>query len=102
MDFETFKASAANSSSVEPPGDCSPPLAGLWLDAVGNWDGAHRAVQADDGAEAAWVHAYLHRKEGDLSNAGYWYRRASKPPAEGSLESEWEALARTLLEHAAP
>ncbi|MCB1970850.1 MAG: hypothetical protein KDG54_10635 [Geminicoccaceae bacterium] len=64
----------------------------LDADRNGEWDRAHAIVQDMDGAGAAWVHAYLHRKEGDLANAGYWYRRAGKAPASGSLESEWIAI----------
>jgi hypothetical protein len=73
------------------------PLKGLWWAAKGDWDQAHRIVQDDDTSEAAWVHAYLHRVEGDLGNAGYWYRRAGKPIAKDSLDTEWERIAATLL-----
>jgi hypothetical protein len=73
------------------------PLAALWWAARGNWDQAHKIVQNEATADAAWVHAYLHRVEGDLGNAGYWYRRALKSPASGSLESEWEQIASELL-----
>ena len=51
----------------------------MWLDAHGDWDGAHEAAQADEGGDGDWAHAYLHRKEGDAGNAAYWYRRAGKP-----------------------
>ena len=73
------------------------PLKGLWWAAKGDWDQAHRIVQDDDTSEAAWVHAYLHRVEADLGNAGYWYRRAGKPIAKDSLDNEWERIAATLL-----
>jgi hypothetical protein len=53
-------------------------LAGLWWDAKGNWARAHESAQQDEGPHRAWVHAYLHRKEGDNANAEYWYRRARK------------------------
>lgn len=79
------------------PSVLSAPLRALREDAVGHWEAAHRAVQDDDSAEAAWVHAYLHRKEGDVSNAGYWYARAGKPRFEGSLPAEWEEIADALL-----
>ena len=72
------------------------PLLALWLDRQGGWERAHEAVQAVGGPDAAWVHAYLHRKEGDRANADYWYRRAGQPAAQGSLEAEWEALVRDL------
>jgi hypothetical protein len=55
-------------------------------------------VQEEDSADAAWVHAYLHRKEGDLGNAGYWYRRAGRPPARGSPADEWKAITAALVE----
>jgi hypothetical protein len=89
-----FKASL---SGAAPSPDLDPPLAALWWAAKGSWDQAHKLVQDEATAEAAWVHAYLHRVEGDLGNAGYWYRRAGKPVAAGSLETEWEAMASGLL-----
>ncbi len=70
MDLAAFRASL---SAAEPPPDLSPALRALWLDARGNWDGAHDAAQADEGGAGDWVHAYLHRKEGDAGNAAYWY-----------------------------
>ena len=79
------------------PAQLEAPLAGLWWAAKGDWDQAHRLVQDDPGAEAAWVHAYLHRVEGDLGNAGYWYRRAGRPVANDTVEAEWERIAFTLL-----
>ena len=75
----------------------SPALRALWLDARGDWDGAHEAAQADEGGDGDWVHAYLHRKEGDAGNAAYWYRRAGKPVCRTSLDEEWEAIASALL-----
>ena len=78
------------------PSHFSEPLAGLWYDAKGNWQKAHEAVQDDSSSESAWVHAYLHRKEGDLSNAKYWYRRASKKVCNEPLGQEWEELVRSL------
>jgi hypothetical protein len=81
----------------QPPAGLAPLLRALWLDGRGDWDGAHGIAQDDDSREAAWVHAYLHRKEGDEGNAGYWYRRAGRAPFSGSLEDEWEAIARMLL-----
>ena len=73
-------------------------LAGLWWDAKGDWDKAHESAQQDEGPAGSWVHAYLHRKEGDHSNAGYWYRRAGKSPPRGTLEQEWEEMVEGLLE----
>jgi hypothetical protein len=80
-----------------PPPGMNPALVALWHDGHGDWDSAHNVAQEIDGPIGAWVHAYLHRKEGDLGNAGYWYARASKPAANGSLDDEWEAIAATLL-----
>jgi hypothetical protein len=97
MDFETFQASL---SAGTPPERVSPLLRALWLDARGDWDGAHAIAQDVDDNDGARVHAYLHRKEGDLANAGYWYRRAREKPFEGSLATEWEALARRFLQSA--
>ena len=74
----------------------SPILKALSLVASGNWDGAHTLVQDDPSPEAAWVHAHLHRVEGDLSNAGYWYRRAGKPVATGDLGEERNAIEKAL------
>jgi hypothetical protein len=90
-----FKASV--SGAVPAPG-LDAPLAALWWAAKGNWGEAHKIVQDEASADAAWVHAYLHRVEGDLGNAGYWYRQAGKPVAGGSLETEWEAMVSALLE----
>jgi len=83
-------------------GDAPPPglpdlLRALWLDTKGDFDGAHRIAQDDDSSDGARVHAYLHRKEGDLGNASYWYRRAGSAAPAGSLVAEWEALAERLL-----
>src|SRR5882724_7060672 len=84
-------------SSSAPPADLSPPLAALWWAAKGEWEAAHTIVMNDEGVAAAWVHAYLHRVEGDLPNAGYWYRTAGKPVEKGPLETEWNAIAAALL-----
>jgi hypothetical protein len=100
MDLPAFRASLADPA---PPAGLVPALAALWWDARGDWQAAHEAVQAHEGtAQADRVHAYLHRKEGDLSNAGYWYRRAGAKPCTGALEAEWEAIAIQLLAEAAP
>ena len=72
-------------------------LQSLWHDAKGNWAEAHRIAQDVSGADGAWVHAYLHRKEGDLSNARYWYRQAGKSPATDALDDEWARIASQLL-----
>jgi hypothetical protein len=88
-----FKASL----SAAAPADVTAPLAALWWAANGQWDQAHKIVQDEDDANSAWVHAYLHRVEGDLGNAGYWYRQAGQPAAKDSLQSEWERIVSTLL-----
>ena len=89
-----FRASLAD---TEPSSALSPPLAALWWAAKGKWDVAHKIVMNEETAEAAWVHAYLHRVEGDLGNAGYWYRKASQPVAKDSLEAEWQRIVSALL-----
>lgn len=89
-----FKASVAG---VAPAPNLDAPLAALWWAAKGDWDRAHKIVQDEPGAEAAWVHAYLHRVEGDLGNAAYWYRRAGRPAADDAVEAEWERIAGALL-----
>ena len=72
-------------------------LRALWYDARGDWHRAHTIAQDVDDAGGAWVHAYLHRKEGDLGNAGYWYERAGRDVASDPLDAEWERIAAALL-----
>lgn len=84
-------------------GDVPPPSAGLvlqalWYERKGDWHTAHARAQAQEEASGSWVHAYLHRVEGDLSNAAYWYRRAGKPEAKMSLVEEWESLVSAMTE----
>ncbi|HKK13050.1 MAG TPA: hypothetical protein VKA14_00125 [Gammaproteobacteria bacterium] len=80
-----------------PPEQLDAPLRALWEDAKGDWEAAHRLAQNDPSAAGAWVHAYLHRKEGDLANAAYWYSRAGRPQAQGPLKAEWADIVRALL-----
>ena len=94
MDLAAFRASLA---AAAPPAELSLALRALWFDAKGDWNGAHDAAQADEGGAGDWVHAYLHRKEGDAWNAGYWYRRAGKPVCAAPLEAEWREIATALL-----
>ncbi len=94
MDLAAFRASLAD---AEPPAGLSLALRALWLDAKGDWDGAHGAAQADEGGAGDWVHAYLHRKEGDAGNAAYWYRRAGRPVCKASFDEEWAAITAALL-----
>jgi hypothetical protein len=72
-------------------------LRALWHDMKGDWEEAHRIAQDVEDESGAWVHAYLHRKEGDLSNAAYWYRRARRGVASGSLDEEWQSIVSALL-----
>jgi len=81
---------------LDAPAGLAPTLAALWWDARGDWARAHEAAQSVDTAEAAWVHAYLHRKEGDLSNADYWYRRAGRQRPAVPLEAEWAEIVAAL------
>ena len=99
MTLEQFRNSL---SREEPPRQVNIALTALWWDAKGNWKQAHEVAGQDEGPAGAWVHAYLHRKEGDLSNARYWYKRAEKSPAAGSLEQEWQDIAEALLTDTEP
>ncbi|MGO9768743.1 MAG: hypothetical protein ACLPSW_04160 [Roseiarcus sp.] len=94
MDLAAFRASLA---AAAPPPRLVSALQALWWEAKGDWNQAHLLAQADDGGDGDWVHAYLHRREGDLGNAGYWYRRAGKPASRASLDEEWAAIAAALL-----
>lgn len=85
-------------NATEPPAGLSRALAGLWWDAKGDWKRAHESAQQDEGIEGSWVHAYLHRKEGDLGNATYWYRRAGKPVCGEPLDAEWVGIVIALLD----
>ena len=94
MELAALKSSL---SAEKPPRGLSPPLKALWWAAKGDWDKAHKLAQEQDGKAASLVHAYLHRVEGDESNAAYWYRRAGRKPASGPLPAEWDAIAGELL-----
>lgn len=94
MTFEDFSTSLKKDA---PPPGVSTELQGLWWDGKGNWDKSHETVQDLSSKNAAWVHAYLHRKEGDIWNADYWYSRAGKVRPKVSLEEEWEAMVKALL-----
>jgi hypothetical protein len=83
--------------SMDRPPAVPPLLLALWHDARGDWAKAHTLAQDVDDASGAWVHAYLHRKEGDVANASYWYRRANLPVATDSLDAEWTRIVSTLL-----
>ena len=94
LEFERFRVSLRGAA---PPTGLSRALVGLWYDGRGDWEAAHREVQKGGGVDEAWVHAYLHRKEGDLANAGYWYRRCDHPQSSGSLDEEWCQIVMSLL-----
>lgn len=94
MDLSSFESSLAQGS---PPKGLSIVLQALWYDANQNWEKAHDLVQEDTSREACRVHAYLHRKEGDLSNAGYWYRKGGKGECKLALKEEWKELAGDFL-----
>ena len=83
--IDQLRSFPRDARGATPPAGVSPALAAMWHEAKGDWAAAHRLAQAEDDADGAWVHAYLHRVEGDLANAGYWYRRAGKPASEQPL-----------------
>lgn len=99
MNADELKAAL---SDAAPPDGLSPALLGLWHAGKGgltlgpDWDRAHEVAQGDDGADAAWTHALLHRIEGDAANAAYWYRRANRPVATGGFQEEWTEIAKAL------
>lgn len=95
MTLKEFKESIPSSSPV--PG-ITPYLLSLWYDAKGDWSKAHTIIQDIEDENAAWIHAYLHRKEGDIGNADYWYRRAGKIRPVATLGEEWENIVKTLIE----
>jgi hypothetical protein len=94
MDLKEFQATLKNTT---PPAGLSPALQAMWQDGQGDWDRAHQILQSDNSRDGSWAHAYLHRKEGDLSNARYWYSRAGRPMPETSLEAEWADIVTELL-----
>jgi hypothetical protein len=84
-------------SEASPPAGLAPALAALWWEAKGDWERAHALVMDEADKDCTWVHAYLHRCEGDLDNARYWYARAGKAAPAGSLREEWDRIAAALL-----
>ena len=95
MTLEEFRQSLTRAQT--PPAGVTPLLQALWHDARGDWDRAHTLAQEVETKDGAWVHAYLHRKEGDLDNAGYWYRRAARDRFNGTLDDEWTSIVTALL-----
>ena len=94
MTLAEFKATLQQET---PPAGLSTALEALWQAGKGDWQTSHQITQAEGNPDVDWVHAYLHREEGDLNNAGYWYRRAGKPVSTQSLAEEWDAIAAELL-----
>jgi hypothetical protein len=94
MTVDDFKRTVSDGA---PPENIPLPLLALWHDARGDWNAAHETAQSVEDESGAWVHAYLHRKEGDAANAGYWYRRARQPVATDALGAEWERIVTALL-----
>ena len=94
MSIETFRRSLLLEA---PPADWSRALQALWHQSKGDWRGAHQLAQEQDDADGAWVHAHLHRAEGDAANAGYWYRHAGRPPSAAPLDQELDEIAAALL-----
>ncbi len=94
MDVSSFEESLAQTG---PPAGLSDALHALWHERRGDWERAHQIAQEISGRDGAWVHAYLHRREGDQPNAAYWYGQAGKPITRGSLDEEWRAIVEALL-----
>lgn len=94
MNYMEFRNSLSQDT---PPEKLNNLLLALWYDGKEDWDKSHTIVQDIQSKEAAWVHAYLHRKEGDHGNAAYWYSRAGRTTPSSSLEDEWEAMVKTFL-----
>ena len=94
MNLQEFKSSLTQKA---PPAGMDLALQAMWYEAKGDWDTAHSLAQQKDDQTGAWVHAYLHRQEGDQWNANYWYSRAGRTSPDQSLEQEWEDITVTLL-----
>ena len=94
MTVEEFRSTLVQAHAPE---GLTPALRAMWEDAKGNWNEAHSIAQTIADETGSWIHAYLHRKEGELGNAGYWYRRASQPAASDTLEAEWARIVSRLL-----
>jgi len=94
MTLDEFRQSL---SGAAPPAGVSEALKALWHDGRGDWNAAHEVAQDVPDPDGAWVHAYLHRKEGDAGNAAYWYRRAARPVCRDTLDVEWESIVSAFL-----
>jgi hypothetical protein len=91
-------AFVASLDEDRPPSSATPMLRAVWHGLRGDWDAAHELAQAQDDVEGAWVHAWLHRIEGDLGNADYWYRRAHRQPRRDDIRAEGLDIARALID----
>ncbi len=96
MDLDAFKSSLTKDA---PPEGTNRALQALWQEAKGDWAKAHRLAQAQKDDTGAWVHAYLHRVEGDQANAGHWYRRADKTHSTATHSDEWDEIAAALCKN---
>lgn len=94
MTFEEFNSSLAG---INPPSSISAYLQALWYDGKEDWEKSHTIIQDINDKTASWIHAYLHRKEGDMWNADYWYSKAGRKRPEVSLTQEWENIVKELL-----
>lgn len=95
MDYNLFNHTLDMAS---PPDNFIPELKAMWWERKNYWDKGHDIIQNIPGKDAAWVHAYMHRKEGDISNASYWYNRAGRQTEEGDIVEEFRAIVMYLLE----
>jgi hypothetical protein len=95
MKFDEFKSAI---SSPAPPAEVSIYLKALWYDANNDWEQSHNIIQEYDTKTASWIHAYLHRKEGDPGNASYWYQKAGRKMPGYELGKEWEEIVKQLLD----
>ncbi|WP_422079767.1 hypothetical protein [Ulvibacterium sp.] len=95
-DYNEFENSLSNQ---EAPGDWPESLRALWYDAKGDWGASHDIAQEMHTDMGSWIHGYLHRKEGDEWNAGYWYRRAGKPFPKVSLEEELKGIVEFVIQN---
>ena len=93
MNLKEFQATLTHPT---PPPGLSPALQAMWQDGQGDWGAAHQILQSDNSRAGCWAHAYLHRKEGDPVNAGYWYSRAGRTMPASSLETEWAEIVTAL------
>lgn len=93
----TFQEFTASLNNTTPPSNLSILLQALWHERKGEWEMAHTLAQDVNSKEGSWIHAYLHRVEGDTGNAAYWYQRAARPIAKGNVKDEWDEIVKELL-----